>query len=146
MPKVRSLQLQPADPFDLIRWLARTQSDPRKAVAELVQNAIGVRARSVAVERRRVRGVKALVIRDDGEGVLPEMGREEALGYIATHIGHSHKRNLSPRQRHEQVIAGKYGVGLLGFWAIGHRLEIRSRVRGSELLTLRLTEDEQRAD
>ena len=30
--------LQPADPFDLIRWLARTQSDPRKAVAELVQN------------------------------------------------------------------------------------------------------------
>jgi len=28
--------LRPADPFELIRWLARSQSDPRKAVAELV--------------------------------------------------------------------------------------------------------------
>jgi hypothetical protein len=34
------LVLRPADPFDLIRWLARSQSDPRKAVAELVQNSI----------------------------------------------------------------------------------------------------------
>jgi hypothetical protein len=35
-----SVRLQPADPFDLIRLLAQSQSDPRKAVAELVQNSI----------------------------------------------------------------------------------------------------------
>jgi hypothetical protein len=38
--RTRTLVLRPADPFDLIRWLARSQSDPRKAVAELVQNSI----------------------------------------------------------------------------------------------------------
>ena len=46
------VRLQPADAFDLIRWLARSQSDPRKAVAELVQNAIDANARTIAIERR----------------------------------------------------------------------------------------------
>jgi len=41
----RTLVLRPADPFDLIRWLARSQSDPRKAVAELVQNSIDAHAK-----------------------------------------------------------------------------------------------------
>ena len=27
--------VKPADPFELIRWLARSQPDPRKALAEL---------------------------------------------------------------------------------------------------------------
>ena len=45
--RARTLVLRPADPFDLIRWLARSQSDPRKAVAELVQNSIDARARHV---------------------------------------------------------------------------------------------------
>jgi len=50
--------LQPADAFDLIRWLARSQSDPRKAVAELVQNAIDANARTIAVERRPAAGAR----------------------------------------------------------------------------------------
>ena len=134
-------KLQPADPFDLIRWLARTQSDPRKAVAELVQNSIDARARTVRIERRRVKGSPGLFIRDDGEGVLPQLGREEALRYLGTHIGHSHKLGLSPSERHARVIAGQYGVGLLGFWSIGRRMEMRSRVAGSALHTLQLEED-----
>ena len=140
MPRAGATQfkLQPADPFDLIRWLARSQSDPRKAIAELVQNSIDARATSVRVERRRLRGQPALVIRDDGEGVLPAMGREEALRYLGTHVGHSHKLGLSPRERHERVIAGQYGVGLLGFWAIGAKLELRSRVAGSDVHVLSL--------
>jgi len=79
-----SVKLKPADPFDLIRWLARSQSDPRKAVAELVQNSIDAHARMVRIERRRVRHTPALIIRDDGEGVLPELGREEALSALVT--------------------------------------------------------------
>jgi hypothetical protein len=140
------LRLKPADPFELIRWLARSQSDPRKAVAELVQNSIDAGARRVAVERRRVRGRLCLIVGDDGEGVLPEMEREEALRYIATHIGHSRKLGLSPAQRQERVVAGKYGVGLLGFWSIGRWLELRSRVAGSPMLALRLEEDSPQAE
>jgi hypothetical protein len=134
-------KLQPADPFDLIRWLARTQNDPRKAVAELVQNSIDARAASVRIERRRIRGAPALVIRDDGEGVLPALEREAALRYLGTNIGHSHKLGLSPVERHARVIAGQYGVGLLGFWAIGARMELRSRVAGSDVHVLALDED-----
>jgi anti-sigma regulatory factor (Ser/Thr protein kinase) len=74
----RSLLLRSADAFDLIRWLARSQSDPRKAVAELVQNSIDAHALRVTIERRRLRGGPALVVRDDGEGVLPQLGREDA--------------------------------------------------------------------
>jgi len=140
----RSLILRPADPFDLIRWLARSQSDPRKAVAELVQNSIDAQSRHVVVSRRRLRGGPALTVRDDGEGVLPGLGREEALRYIATNIGSSRKRSLSPQERHRLVVTGQYGVGLLGFWSIGHRMEIRSRVRGGGIHVLRLVEDERR--
>ena len=144
--KTQSVLLKPADPFDLIRWLARSQSDPRKAIAELVQNSIDAKARRVRVERRRVRRSPALVIRDDGEGVLGEMGREDALRTIATNIGCSRKRNLTPLERHAQVVAGKYGIGLLGFWSVGRRMDIRSRVGGSEVFVLRLREDEERAE
>lgn len=144
--QAQRLRLQPADPFDLIRWLARSQSDPRKALAELVQNSIDANARIVRVDRRRLRGTPAVVVRDDGEGVLPAMARDEALRFLATNIGHSHKRGLSPQQRHAEVVAGKYGVGLLGFWAMGRRMEIRSRVAGSPLVILRLTEDEPRVE
>lgn len=141
-----SLKLKPADPFDLIRWLARSQSDPRKAVAELVQNSLDAKARRVTIERRRVRRAPALVIRDDGEGIVPELTREGALRAIATNIGHSRKRGLSPRERHDEMVAGKYGIGLLGFWSIGHRMEIRSRVGGGEVWALRMVEDQERAE
>ena len=139
-------KLQPADPFDLIRWLARSQSDARKAVAELVQNSIDAGAKTIRIERRRLREAPALVIWDDGEGVLPALGREEALRYLGTHVGHSHKLGLSPAERHRRVIAGQYGVGLLGFWAIGSKLELRSRVAGSNVHVLTLVEDRQTAE
>ena len=146
-PRVsQSVKLKPADPFDLIRWLARSQSDPRKAVAELVQNSIDANARTIRIERRRVRRAPGLVIRDDGDGVMPDLLREDALRAIATNIGHSRKRGLSPRERQEQVVAGKYGIGLLGFWSVGHRMDIRSRVGGSEVCVLRLVEDDEKAE
>lgn len=140
-----SLQLKPADPFELVRWLARSQSDPRKAVAELVQNSLDAGARRVTVQRRRMKGDLCLVVRDDGEGVLPEMSREDALRYVATHVGHSRKLGLDPAQRVQRVVAGKYGVGLLGFWSIGRFFELRSRVAASDFSALRLEEDSPRA-
>lgn len=141
-----SVELKPADPFELIRWLARTQSDPRKAVAELVQNSLDAGAKHVSVHRLTQRGQAALIIRDDGEGVVPELSREEALRYLASHVGHSRKMGLDAAERARRVVAGKYGVGLLGFWAIGKALELRTRVAGSDFLALRLEEDSPRAD
>lgn len=135
------VRLKPADPFDLIRLLARSQSDPRKAVAELVQNSLDAGATEVTVTRFRKAGTVALSILDNGAGVLAELGRAEALQHIATHIGHSYKKHLTPEERLRLLQQGKYGIGLLGFWCVGRRLEIHSRVGGSEVWTLRLEED-----
>ena len=141
-----TLRLKPADPFELIRWLARSQSDPRKAVAELVQNSLDAQAKMIVIRRHRVRGAVCLTILDDGEGVLPDLERRAALEYLATHVGHSRKMGLDPATRMQQVVAGQYGVGLLGFWSIGSRLEMRTRVAGSDVLALRLEEDSARAE
>jgi signal transduction histidine kinase len=78
-PDVRTGRLRAADPFELIRWLARSQTDPRKALAELVQNSLDAQARTVTITRVRERGVTTLRVRDDGEGVIPELERSEAL-------------------------------------------------------------------
>lgn len=118
------------DPFELIRWLALSQPDPRKALAELVQNSLDAGARTIRLTRVRVRGVPCLRVFDDGEGVIPELERSEALRYIATHIGHSRKRNLSPQERLRLMTQGQYGIGLLGFWSLGERLEMRTVVPG----------------
>jgi hypothetical protein len=69
------------------------------------------------------------------------MGREEALHYIATNIGHSRKMGLDPSERAKRVVAGKYGVGLLGFWSIGRVMSLRSRVAGSGAYELEMEED-----
>src|SRR5262249_51377589 len=126
------VQLKPADSFDLIRLLAHTQSDARKAVAELVQNSLDAGARQIDVSWLREKGIAVLRILDDGKGIFPELPREEALRRIATTIGHSHKRDLNPSERRELMLLGKYGIGLLGFWAVGRTMEIRSRVGGAD--------------
>lgn len=139
--EVRTGRLRAADPFELIRWLARSQTDPRKALAELVQNSLDADARVLTMTRLRERGVTALRILDDGEGIIPELARPEALAHIATHIGHSRKRNLTPQQRRELMLQGQYGIGLLGFWAIGAELEMRSQVAGGSPWVLRMWEE-----
>lgn len=132
------------DPFELIRHLARSQSDPRKAVAELVQNALDEQATHVTIERFRDGPDAVLSILDDGEGVLPELPRKDALTTIASNIGHSRKRQLSFDERMRQAMLGQYGIGLLGFWSVGHELRILSRVANSEVWALTLFEDSPR--
>lgn len=120
------------DPFELIRWLALSQTDPRKALAELVQNSLDAGATRVRITREREKGVVCIRIVDDGEGPIPEKERPEALTFIATNIGHSRKRSLSPQERLQLMTQGQYGIGLLGFWAIGEKLEMRSVLPGQK--------------
>ncbi|MGH9363002.1 MAG: ATP-binding protein, partial [Thermoanaerobaculia bacterium] len=115
-------------------------------MAELVQNSLDAGARHVTVTRQRRRGEVALSILDDGKGVFPDLAREEALERIATNVGHSFKLNLSPAQRQQEMTLGKYGIGILGFWSLGKELEMRSRVGGSEVWSLRLVRDEEDAE
>lgn len=129
------------DPFELIRWLALSQPDPRKALAELVQNSLDANAHKIRVTRLREKGVTCLRIFDDGAGVIPEMDRPEALRYIATHIGHSRKRELSPEQRLTLMTQGQYGIGLLGFWSLGQTLEMRTSIPGQRAHRLILHRD-----
>ncbi len=134
-------RLKAHDPFELIRWLALSQPDPRKALAELVQNSLDAGAHRIRVKRFRQRGLPTLSILDDGEGVIPEMERPEALRYIATHVGHSRKRSLSPKERLTLMTQGQYGIGLLGFWSLGQMLEMRTAVPGSRPYRLILYRD-----
>ncbi|MBI4574859.1 MAG: ATP-binding protein [Planctomycetes bacterium] len=152
MPRVRppadrvTTTIRPSNPFDLIRLLARSQNDPKKALAELVQNALDAGARTVTVERGRERRRTCLKVRDDGAGVLPDRDRKEALRYLATHVGESLKRRLSPAERREQLVLGTYGIGILGFWSLGGILEMRTRVAGGEPWVLRLFEDDPKVE
>jgi hypothetical protein len=138
---VETGRLRVHDPFELIRWLALSQPDPRKALAELVQNSLDAGAHTIRVVRRREKGRACLVIWDDGEGVIPELDRPEALRHIATHIGHSRKRSLTPQQRLELLTQGQYGIGLLGFWSLGEVLEMRTSVPGQRPYRLVLYRD-----
>ena len=144
MPATAGGRLRPHDAFDLIRWLARSQPDPRKALAELVQNALDAGARHVTITRLRRRERTCLTIHDDGEGVLPALPRREALVHVATHVGHSMKRGLSPEQRRELMALGQYGIGLLGFWALGAEFVLRSKVGADAVHALTLREDDAR--
>jgi hypothetical protein len=139
--KGKVVRLRPANPFDLISLIARTQSDPRKAVAELVQNSLDAGAKSITISRFRRKKEEALSVLDDGAGIFPELPREDALERIATNIGSSFKQNLTPAQRREAMMQGKYGIGILGFWSVGEEMEIRSRVGGAEVWSLRLLRD-----
>jgi len=129
---------RPNNPFDLVGLIARSQSDPRKALAELVQNSLDADAKRITITRFRDGRHSCLSIRDDGRGVFPELDRAQALEHVATHIGASHKLGIPVEERHRLLMLGKYGIGILGFWCVSRKLEMRSRVRGGAPVVLRL--------
>ena len=110
----RTVRLRPANPFDLIRLIGHSQNDPRKAIAELVQNSLDAGARHVTITRARRKKEVILSVLDDGRGIFPELSREEALERIATNVGHSFKRNLSAEGRQ------RAGKDRLHSWRIAH--------------------------
>jgi len=123
-PRPRS-RLKIGDEWTAIQIIARSQANPQKAVAELVENCIDAGATHIVITRGRRRGRVFLRVSDDGRGVpLNDEGVPD-FDYVATHICDSLKRRLDERQR--GGVQGEFGIGLLGFWSIGRELEMVSQ-------------------
>src|SRR3989442_7906668 len=87
-PKPRS-RLKIGDEWTAIQIIARSQANPQKAVAELVENCIDAGATRVTITRGRRRGRVFLRVSDDGSGVPLYREGVSHFCYHATHISRS---------------------------------------------------------
>ena len=67
-PREARGKLKIGDDWNAITIIALSQSNPLKAIAELVENSIDAKARIVTITRGREHGRHYLSIRDDGVG------------------------------------------------------------------------------
>src|ERR1700745_3463017 len=110
-------RLRIGDDWNAITIIALSQSSPLKAIAELVENSIDAKARTVTITRSREHGRHFLAIRDDGEGVPRDARGRPDFRYVATHICDSVKRRL--KADGSAGLQGEFGIGLLSFWTVG---------------------------
>jgi len=127
MSQVRSLKrgrLRIGNDWNAITIIALSQSNPLKAVAELVENSIDARATTVSIIRGRSEGNHYLEIRDDGQGIPRDAEGRPDFRYVATHICDSVKRRL--KVEGVSGLQGEFGIGLLSFWTLGEELMLTS--------------------
>ena len=117
-------KLRIGDDWNAITIIALSQSNPLKAVAELVENSIDARATSVSITRGRSEGNHYLEIRDDGQGIPRDAEGRPDYRYVATHICDSVKRRL--KVEGVSGLQGEFGIGLLSFWTLGEELALTS--------------------
>src|SRR5688572_262914 len=117
-------KLKIGDDWNAITIIALSQSNPLKAIAELVENSIDAKARAVTLTRVREQGRHFLAIRDDGEGVPRGADGRPDFHYVATHICDSIKRHL--KAGGTAGLQGEFGIGLLSFWTVGEELTMTS--------------------
>ena len=116
----RSGNLRIGDQWNAITIIALSQSNPLKAVAELVENSIDARARAIVITRGKDKGQHYLRVKDDGEGVRRNADGEPDFHYVATHVCDSIKRRL--KAHGTKGLQGEFGIGLLSFWTLGEEL------------------------
>jgi Histidine kinase-, DNA gyrase B-, and HSP90-like ATPase len=119
-PRQARGRLRIGDDWNAITIIALSQSNPLKAIAELVENSIDAKARAVTITRGRQGAKQYLSIRDDGGGVPRDADGRPDFRYVATHICDSVKRRL--KESGVTGIQGEFGIGLLSFWTIGESL------------------------
>lgn len=117
-------RLRIGDDWNAITIIALSQSNPLKAVAEMVENSIDARAQRVTITRGRERGEHYLRVHDDGQGIPRDKQGIPNFKYVATHICDSIKRRM--KQEGMRGIQGEFGIGLLSFWTIGEELLMTS--------------------
>jgi histidine kinase/DNA gyrase B/HSP90-like ATPase len=130
-------RLRIGDDWHAIELIARSQSNPLKAIAEMVENSIDAKATRVSIVRGRSGGELYLRVGDDGRGVPLDGEGNPDFRYVATHICDSIKRHLQDRER--AGVHGEFGIGLLGFWSLGEELRMvsRSAAGGLQEMTMR---------
>ncbi|HET8832222.1 MAG TPA: ATP-binding protein [Casimicrobiaceae bacterium] len=116
--------LRIGDHWNAITIIALSQSNPLKAVAELVENSIDARARTIVITRGKEKGQHYLRVKDDGEGVRRNADGEPDFHYVATHVCDSIKRRL--KTQGTPGLQGEFGIGLLSFWTLGEELLLTS--------------------
>ena len=117
-------KLKIGDDWNAITIIALSQSNPLKAIAEMVENSIDAKARSITITRGREHGRHFLAIRDDGEGIPRASDGRPDFHYVATHICDSVKRRL--KAGGALGLQGEFGIGLLSFWTVGEELTMTS--------------------
>jgi hypothetical protein len=118
-------KLRIGDDWNAIRIIALSQSNPLKAIAELVENSIDARAKTIAITRGREQGEHYLTVKDDGDGVPRDSNGLPDFKYVATHICDSVKRRLKADGA-GGGLQGEFGIGLLSFWTVGDTLTMTS--------------------
>ena len=122
-PRARG-KLKIGDDWNAITIIALSQNNPLKAIAELVENSIDAKARSVTITRGRANGRHFLSIRDDGEGIPHDEDGRPDFHYVATHICDSVKQRL--KAGGASGLQGEFGIGLLSFWTVGEEIMMTS--------------------
>ena len=117
-------KLRIGDHWNAITIIALSQSNPLKAIAEMVENSIDAKATTITITRGRENNKHFLAIKDDGEGVPRDDEGKPDFRYVATHIGDSIKRRL--KADGAKGLQGEFGIGLLSFWTIGDELTMTS--------------------
>jgi Histidine kinase-, DNA gyrase B-, and HSP90-like ATPase len=123
--KSESGKLRIGDDWNAIRIIALSQSNPLKAIAELVENSIDAHAKTIAITRGREQGKHFLTVKDDGEGIPRDPNGLPDFKYVATHICDSVKRQLKADGA-GGGLQGEFGIGLLSFWTVGDTLTMTS--------------------
>ena len=123
-PSNKRGRLKIGDDWNAITIIALSQSSPLKAIAELVENSIDAKARTITITRGREHSQYFLAIRDDGEGVPRDDEGRPDFRYVATHICDSAKRRL--KANGTSGLQGEFGIGLLSFWTVGEELTMTS--------------------
>src|SRR5712671_4888390 len=118
-------KLRIGDDWNAIRIIALSQSNPLKAIAELVENSIDAHAKTIAITRGREHGEHYLTVKDDGDGVPRDPNGLPDFKYVATHICDSVKRRLKADGA-AGSLQGEFGIGLLSFWTVGETLAMTS--------------------
>jgi len=100
---MRAGKLRIADHWNAISIIAKSQTNPLKAVAEFVENSIDARSKQIVIMRGKKKGEFYLKISDDGEGIPKDKQGLPDFRRVATHICDSIKQ-----------IAKKAGIAMGG--------------------------------
>ncbi len=130
--------LRIGDHWNAITIIALSQSNPLKAVAELVENSIDARAKTIVITRGKEKGQHYLRVKDDGEGVRRNADGEPDFHYVATHVCDSVKRQL--KAQGAGGLQGEFGIGLLELLDAGRRASADLGGRGWTRFQMHLTQ------